>query len=242
MILRFAPALLALALCITPSQAQVAKDSSSIEVAPAAPAPKVDPAKKRAEDFDRLFGELHKSSPGNPNATIAKIWTLWEANDSPMAELLLAQANKAMRDGAFETSEIMLNEVVGSYPEFVEALNKRAMLYYNMKRYDEALEDVQAVLDVEPRHFGALIGQASIYQAQGNVAKAAQSLREAIAVNPHLGSAKDFAVGANCYNAQHICRARRAHGHTSCNQDFIPVLCKAFTHSNFTGARHHFLN
>lgn len=168
-----------------PVFAQAAKDQLIIETAP------IDPVKKRAADFDRLFGELHKASPNNPNATIAKIWTLWEANESPMAEVLLAQSNKAMRDGAFETSEIMLNEVVGSYPDFVEALNKRAMLYYNMKRYDEAMDDVNAVLEAEPRHFGALIGQASIYQAEGNVAKAAVSLREAIAVNPHLQTAKD---------------------------------------------------
>jgi tetratricopeptide (TPR) repeat protein len=185
MIKHFAPALLAFSLLNGPVFAQAAQDQLSIETSP------VDPAKKRAQDFDRLFGELHKAFPTNPNATIAKIWTLWEANESPMAEILLAQSNKAMRDGAFETSEIMLNEVVGSYPEFTEALNKRAMLYYNMKRYDEAMEDVNAVLEAEPRHFGALAGKASIYQAQGNVAKAAESLRDAIAVNPHLQTAKD---------------------------------------------------
>lgn len=188
MISRLASALIAIAVFAAPVAAQVAEDSSVVELAPAVP---VDPVKKRAEDFDRLFADLHKKSPNNINATISKIWTLWEANESPMAEVLLAQSNKAMRDGAFETSEIILNEVVGSYPDFVEALNKRAMLYYNMKRYDEALEDVNAVLEVEPRHFGALTGQASIYQAQGNVAKAAASLREAIAVNPHLQTAKD---------------------------------------------------
>jgi tetratricopeptide (TPR) repeat protein len=85
----------------------------------------------------------------------------------------------------------MLNELIGSYPDFTEALNKRAKLYYNLKRYDEAMDDINALLEVEPRHYGALAGQAAIYQAQGNVAKAAASLREAIAVNPHLQSAKD---------------------------------------------------
>ncbi len=185
MILRLSPVVVVFALIAPPVLAQAAKEQVIIEAA------SVDPVKKRAQDFDRLFGELHKSSPNNPNATIAKIWTLWEANESPMAEILLAQSNKAMRDGEFPTAEVMLNEVVGTYPEFTEALNKRAVLYYNMKRYDEAMEDVNAVLEIEPRHFGALAGQASIYQAQGNVAQAAASLREAISVNPQMQTAKD---------------------------------------------------
>jgi tetratricopeptide (TPR) repeat protein len=186
MTMRFA-LLLSFSLLVNPAAAQVAQDTTTAEVAPAV---KIDPAKKRADDFDRLFAELHKETPNNPGATIAKIWTLWEANESPMAEVLLSQSSKAMQDGAFEISETMLDEIVGSYPDFTEALNKRAKLYYNMKRYDEAMDDVKAVLEIEPRHFGALTGQAAIYQAQGNVAKAAASLREAIAVNPHLETAK----------------------------------------------------
>jgi tetratricopeptide (TPR) repeat protein len=188
MMLRTLPTVLALIMCATPVAAQEIKDQTSLEVAPTAP---IDSDKKRAEDFDRLFGELHKAGANNPGATIAKIWTLWERNDSPMAEVLLTQSTKAMQDGVFETSETMLNELIGSYPEYTEAINKRAKLYYNMKRYDEALDDVNAVLDIEPRHFGALTGQAAIYQAQGDTGKAAASLREAIAINPHLQTAKD---------------------------------------------------
>jgi tetratricopeptide (TPR) repeat protein len=167
--------------------AQEAKDSTSatIEVAPP-----IDPAKKQAEDIDRLFGTLQQEDVRNPGSTIEKIWALWSRNDSAMAEVLLTQSTKAMKDGAFGTSEKMLNELLGSYTDYVEALNKRAMLYYNMKRYDEALEDINAVLDIEPRHFGALSGRAAVYQAQGKVAEAVASLREAIAVNPYLETAK----------------------------------------------------
>jgi tetratricopeptide (TPR) repeat protein len=178
---------LAFALVFTTSTAllaQVAQDGAKVEVAP------VDPAKKKAADIDRLLGQLHSENAGNPEATIAKIWTLWSMNESPMAEVLLTQSNKALQDGAFETSERMLNELVGSYPEYVEALNLRAKLYYNMKRYDEAQTDLEAVLDSEPRHFGALSGLAAVYQAKGETAKAAASLRDAIAVNPYLESAK----------------------------------------------------
>lgn len=177
---------LSLALLVAPVHA--AQESVTIELAPKAA---VDPVKKRAQDIDKLFGELHKGSTSNPRATIEKIWALWSRNDSPMAEILLSQSGKAMRDGVFDTSEQMINELLGSYPDYMEALNQRAMLYYNMKRYDDALVDIQAVLAEEPRHFGALSGLAAVYQAKGDVAKAAAALRDAIAVNPYLQTAKD---------------------------------------------------
>ncbi len=182
-----APILFAFSLLlIVPAMAQVksAPSSAAVEVAP------VDPVQKQARELDRLFGELHKENGAAPQPTIEKIWALWSRNDSPMAEILLSQSQKAMQDGVFDTSETMLNELIGSYPDYNEALNKRAMLYYNMKRYDDAAEDLGAVLETEPRHFGALSGLAAVYQAQGNVAKAAATLREAIAVNPHLETAK----------------------------------------------------
>ena len=185
MMIRFA--LTAALLVTTPTLvwAQAAQDSATVEVAP------VDPVKKRSAEIDRLFGQLHKQGATNPQQAIEKIWTLWASNSSPMAEVLLTQSNKALRDGAFEITEAMLNELVGSYPEYTEALNLRAKLYYNQKRYDEAETDLEAVLENEPRHFGALAGLAAVYQAKGQTAKAAAMLRDAIAVNPYMQSAKE---------------------------------------------------
>jgi tetratricopeptide (TPR) repeat protein len=186
--MRIVSLIIAAAILHAPALAQEAKEQTSssvtIEVAP------VDPVKKKAEEIDKLFGELQQEGLNSSGNTIAKIWTLWESNPSPTAELLLTQSGRAMKDGAFETSEEMLNTLIGSYPEFVEALSKRAMLYYNQKRYDEAMVDLDAVLETEPRHFGALSGKAAVFQAQGQYAKAAAALRDAIAVNPYLESAK----------------------------------------------------
>jgi tetratricopeptide (TPR) repeat protein len=188
MMIRFALALALMFATAPVVLAQAAQEGAKVEVAPAAP---VDPVKKKAADIDRLLGDLHKTGVANPQATMDKIWTLWSMNDSPMAEVLLTQSSKALQDGAFETSEAMLNELVGSYPDYTEALNLRAKLYYNMKRYDDAQTDLEAVLDSEPRHFGALSGLAAVFQAKGETAKAAAMLRDAIAVNPYLESAKE---------------------------------------------------
>lgn len=174
-----------LALC-APAAAQETNrdsDSSSQVTLPVQP---LDPAVKAARELDRLFGALRAASLEDAKQIEDKIWANWHQNPSPTAELLLRQASLALTDGALATSETMLNELVGTYPEYVEALDRRATLYYKMKRYDEALADIEQVLEMEPRHFGALAGRGVIYAEQGKISAAKQSLEEALAINPHM--------------------------------------------------------
>lgn len=162
-------------------------DSSSRVIAPAEA---VDPAVRTARELDRLFGALRQTDASSAPQIEEKIWAKWQQNPSPTAELLLRQAGVAMSDGALDTSETMLNELVGTYPGYAEALDRRAALYVKMKRYDEALADIEQALEIEPRHFGAMAGRGMIYAAQGKIGEAKRSLEEALAINPYLTIAK----------------------------------------------------
>ena len=153
---------------------------------PLGPVKKLTDAEKRALELDKLFAQLHQAKAPDAVNTEKKIWTLWAHNDSPTAELLLGQANVAMTDRAFDTSESMLDTLLDSYPDYVEALNKRATLYYNTKRYDEALADLDNVLEAEPRHFGALAARGFVLSAQKKFGPAAEAFREALAINPNM--------------------------------------------------------
>ena len=150
------------------------------------------PAEMRADQLDTLFARLYTSDGGDAaHAIEQKIWALWTTPDSPTAEALLQQATKAMNDGAPRESLSILNRLIGTYPDFAEAWNKRATLYYLMKRDDEALLDIQRVLDLEPRHFGALSGRGLIYQRQKKYSAAIEAFRAAIKINPGMDSVKD---------------------------------------------------
>jgi tetratricopeptide (TPR) repeat protein len=154
------------------------------------PATPVDPAVKAARDLDRLFGELQSETLSDPERVEGKIVAGWLRNPSPTAELLLKQASLALSDGALDTSENMLNQLIGTYPEFIEALNRRAALYLKLKRYDEAMADIDLVLEAEPRHFGALAGRGTILAAQGKYEEAEAAFKEALAINPHMDIVK----------------------------------------------------
>ena len=159
---------------------------ASVKLAPA------DPAKQQADELDLLFGQLHRAKGHEQTQAIEeKIWANWLRNPSPTAELMLTQANKALQDGAFETSEVMLNKVIGTYPDYLEALNKRAMLYFNLERYEEAIDDLDMVLEIEPRHFGALAGKAMILHKQGQLSAASVLLKQALEIYPEMHSVKE---------------------------------------------------
>lgn len=144
---------------------------------------------KRSDELDKLFGELHQASTTrDPDKIIADIWQIWGSNDSPTAELLIRQGTAAMNAHEFDAAEKTLIQLIESYPNYAEGWNKRATLYFIMGRYDASLTDIQHVLDLEPRHFGALAGKAAILRAQGHTREALGVLKEALAVNPHMAS------------------------------------------------------
>jgi tetratricopeptide (TPR) repeat protein len=116
---------------------------------------------------------------------------LWSSSDSATAEVLLQQASRAMKDGAPAESLKILDRLIGAYPDFAEAWNVRATLYYRMKRDDAALKDIEKVLDLEPRHFGALAGKGMILQRQKKYSAALEAFQQALAINPGLEAVKD---------------------------------------------------
>jgi tetratricopeptide (TPR) repeat protein len=148
---------------------------------------KLSPSELRSDELDRLFGSLQANTGlRDPGKTQASIWELWSQSDSPTADLLLGQSGAALNDEEPNIAEEILNTVIEKYPNYAEAYNKRSTLYFRMRRYDASLKDIEKVLDLEPRHFGALSGRGMIYQQQGKTREALKALREALAINPHL--------------------------------------------------------
>jgi tetratricopeptide (TPR) repeat protein len=82
--------------------------------------------------------------------------------------------------------------VVKLRPDYIEAWNRRATLYYLRNDYAHSLEDIEQVLIREPRHFGALAGLGMIMQDIGDEKRALDAFRKALAINPHLEKVPDL--------------------------------------------------
>ena len=147
--------------------------------------PKVGADRTRGLDF--LFGAL-KAAPDEASAkhVEARIWALWLQAPSDTAALLMMRAKAAMDAQQTDTALKLLDAVVKLRPDYVEAWNRRATLYYLKNDYAHSLQDIEQVLVREPRHFGALAGLGMIMQDIGDDKRALDAFRKALAVNPHL--------------------------------------------------------
>lgn len=148
-------------------------------------------AEIRSDMLDRLFARLGKATNKEEAQTVEQaIWKLWMTSDSPTAEILLAQAVKASAAGDNETALKILDGLIDVHPEFMEAWNRRATVYFLMGRYAESLADIDQVLAREPRHFGALSGLGMIKRKLGDLAAARTAFGDALAINPNMDGVK----------------------------------------------------
>src|SRR6266700_2044824 len=147
--------------------------------------PKVGADRTRGLDF--LFGAL-KAAPDEASAkhVEARIWAIWLQTPSDTAALLMMRAKAAIDAQQTAVALKLLDATVKLRPDYVEAWNRRATLYYLKNDYARSLADIQQVLVREPRHFGALAGLGMIMQDLGDDKRALDAFRKALAVNPHL--------------------------------------------------------
>ncbi|RIK96485.1 MAG: hypothetical protein DCC74_10205 [Proteobacteria bacterium] len=161
--------------------------------APAAAEQAEVPRKPAGAQLDFLFGAL-KAAPDAESAkhVEARIAALWMRTPSDTAALLMSRARQAMEAGNSDVALKLFDAIVKLRPDYVEAWNKRATLYYLRNDYAHALSDIREVLMREPRHFGALAGLGMIMRDIGDDRKALAAFRQALTLHPHLDNIPDL--------------------------------------------------
>jgi tetratricopeptide (TPR) repeat protein len=140
-----------------------------------------------AEVLDRLFGQLRQAGDEKSVQLLENaIQTLWLRSGSPTADLLMKQAGDAMGEQQYGAALVILDTVVEQHPDFAEGWNRRATLHFLRGDFTSSLSDIDQVLSLEPRHYGALSGQGAIFKQRGDGRKALRALRRARTVNPQL--------------------------------------------------------
>jgi tetratricopeptide (TPR) repeat protein len=144
-------------------------------------------------NLDRLFAAL-KVAPDDESAKYVenRIWALWIATDSDTTTLLMSRVKTAVDAKDLDLGIKLLTAIINIKPDYIEAWNRRATLYYMKKDFDDSLVDIHEVLKREPRHFGALSGLGMIMQEIGDDKHALDAFRRALAVHPHLEKIPDL--------------------------------------------------
>jgi tetratricopeptide (TPR) repeat protein len=147
----------------------------------------------QVRNLDFLFEALKIA----PDAETAKhienrIWSLWLASGSDTATLLMTRVKTAMDAKDNELALKLLDVIIELKPDYVEAWNRRATIYYMQKDYVRSMADIRQVLALEPRHFGAISGLGMILQEFGDDRRALEAFRRAVQVHPHLQKIPDL--------------------------------------------------
>ncbi|NIO39910.1 MAG: tetratricopeptide repeat protein [Burkholderiales bacterium] len=91
-----------------------------------------------------------------------------------------------MRRGQLASAIGSFSALIGLAPDFTEAWNKRATVYFLIGEDDRSIADCEEVLQREPNHFGALSGYGQLMLRKRDYERALGYFERALTVNPNL--------------------------------------------------------
>lgn len=166
----------------------------------AGPAKKADPLKltqlpETAEEKARLLRDLYAhlataEDAEAANRVAARIERLWAHSGSDTVGLLMERANAAMSTKKTELALELLGRAVKLAPDYAEAFNRRAFVYFTDNNFEGAVGDLRRVLALDPNHYKAMDGLIQIWREVGNKRGAYMVLKQLVEVHPHWSGAK----------------------------------------------------
>ena len=143
-------------------------------------------ADKQISELNHLFTQLKTLSNSQEAKKVEdKIWELWTTHPSEdsLTELL-AKGSEYMMQNQLTSAHNVFSKVIELDPKWAEGWNKRATVLYMMGNFELSQKDINMVLSLEKRHFGALSGQGLVQTALENYEKAIDSYIEAHKIYP----------------------------------------------------------
>ena len=148
-------------------------------------------ADDRKDELNKLFKELKIKNSIVTFEIEQKIWKIWsthpEKNDLTS---LLAKGSNLVNQNKLYEAEAIFTKVIKLDPNWAEAWNKRATVLYLLGEFQKSQNDIDKVLELEERHFGALAGQGLVNIQLKNYEKAIMSYKKVQEIYPTMKSPK----------------------------------------------------
>lgn len=126
---------------------------------------------------------LHDPDELTARTASDSLWEIWfrggpdEAN-AELQRILHLQEGIKMLEG--------LTTFVREHPDFAEAWNQRAILWFQNSEYQRSIADCQRALQLNPHHFGAQAGMGECYLKMRKFNAALRAFKLALEMNPTL--------------------------------------------------------
>lgn len=121
--------------------------------------------------------------------------SLWEVWFRAGSDAENGQLREALQLPDHLQAVAALDELIREAPEFAEAINQRAILRFRRGEYSRSAADCEAVLKLNPFHFGAAAGLGQCGLRTNRPKAALRAFRQALQINPDLDGVKDTIRG-----------------------------------------------
>ena len=146
-------------------------------------------ANERDSQLEKLFHELKQDIPSLSLEIEQQIWMLWSTHPSDQKlTALLNEGSKLVQEQQLYRAIDIFTEVIKMDSSWAEAWNKRATVFYMIGEFQKSQDDIDKVLELEKRHFGALAGQGLVNIQLKNYEKAIKSYKKAKEIYPSMQS------------------------------------------------------
>lgn len=152
------------------------------------------PPRQQAESpsLDALFTRLRNADSAEEASYIeTAIRRQWARSGRTGVDALMGRAVESIHNGNYPQALSALDRVTATAPDYAEGWNLRATVHYLREEYGPALGDIERVLALEPRHFGALAGLGRILVELNDKKAALQAYEAALSINPHLDQVRE---------------------------------------------------
>ena len=148
-------------------------------------------ADERKIKLDKLFKELKIDNSLKTFEVEKKIWKIWSTH--PYKEnltLMLFEGSDLINNNRLNEAVNLFTKVIEIDPKWAEAWNKRATALYLLGEFQKSQNDIDKVLELEDRHFGALSGQGLVNIQLKNYEKAIMSYEKVQEIYPSMKSSQ----------------------------------------------------
>ena len=148
-------------------------------------------ADERKNQLHKLFNELKINDPVSSFKFEQQIWKIWSTHPKQnKLTIMLSEGSDLVKNDKLNEAVNIFSEVIKLDPSWAEAWNKRATVLYLLGKFQKSQNDIDKVLELEERHFGALAGQGLVNIELKNYEKAIKSYEEALKIYPGMKSPK----------------------------------------------------
>lgn len=138
-----------------------------------------------SRSLSQLLENLRNPDENVRQDATTQLWRMWFLQKGMWGLEQLQRAQDYMEANDSDRAEELLNEIIRDNPDFAEAWNRRAVLYYLQERFSESRDDCLRVVRLNQFHFGAWHGLGLCYAALGDYREAIRAFGKALDIQPY---------------------------------------------------------